>query len=140
MEGIVLGDFQLSRGEYEEAIASYQRGLSVDPGNTTLQVKLHAAMRACQKDNAILNAGLNCGSSTPVVKLIPSGDLAPWNKPVASGQIVPDNAIDGGLKPRGSLALPPLENAPPQAFVIFMIGIDQNGNVIPEEKCRMTMD
>jgi hypothetical protein len=66
-----------------------------------------------------------------VVKLIPSGDFTRWNKPVARGQIVPDNTIDGGLKPHGSLNLPPLENAPQQAFVIFMIGIDQNGNVIP---------
>ena len=134
MEGIILGDFHLARGEYEDAIASYQRGLSADPGNTTLQEKLHAAMRACQKDNAVLSAGLNCGSVTPVVKLIPSGDFTRWNKPVTSGQIVPDNAIDGGLKPHGSLNLPPLENAPPRAFVIIMIGIDQNGNVIPGRK------
>ena len=57
-----LGDFHLQRGEYDDAISSYQRGLQVDPSNSTLRQKLEAAIKACRKENAILNEGLSCGS------------------------------------------------------------------------------
>ncbi len=59
---ITLGDFLLGRGEYDGAIASYQRGLQVDPSNYVLQQKLDNAIKACRKENSILNEGLNCGS------------------------------------------------------------------------------
>jgi serine/threonine-protein kinase len=59
---ITLGDFHLGRGEYDDAIASYQKGLQLDPSNSVLQQKLDGAIKACRKENAILNEGLNCGS------------------------------------------------------------------------------
>ncbi len=59
---ITLGDFHLGRGEYDDAISSYQRGLQLDPSNSVLQQKLDGAIKACKKENAILNEGLSCGS------------------------------------------------------------------------------
>lgn len=59
---ITLGDFHLGRGEYDDAITSYQRGLQLDPSNSVLRQKLDGAINACKKENAILNEGLSCGS------------------------------------------------------------------------------
>ncbi|HXW14146.1 MAG TPA: protein kinase [Terriglobia bacterium] len=59
---ITLGDFHLARGEYDDAIASYQRGLQLDPSNAVLLQKLDSAIKACKKENSILNEGLNCGA------------------------------------------------------------------------------
>ncbi|MGA2984969.1 MAG: protein kinase [Terriglobia bacterium] len=69
-----------------------------------------------------------------VVTLIPSGDFQRWNGPVSKGQMIPDNSIEGGLKPIGSLTVPPLPDAPAKAVVIFIISIDPNGNVTPGRK------
>jgi tetratricopeptide (TPR) repeat protein len=57
-----LGDFHLGRGEYDDAIASYEEGLKLDPSNAALRQKLDGAIKACKKENAILNEGLNCGA------------------------------------------------------------------------------
>ena len=59
---ITLGDFHLGRGEYDDAIANYQKGLEMDPSNGVLQQKLDGAIKACKKENAILNEGRSCGS------------------------------------------------------------------------------
>jgi hypothetical protein len=59
---ITLGDFHVKRGEYDDAISSYQRGLQLDPSNATLRQKLEEAIRACHKENSILGENLNCGS------------------------------------------------------------------------------
>jgi len=59
---ITMGDFLLGRGEYDDAIASYQKGLKLDPSNSLLLQKLEAGIKACKKENAILNEGLKCGS------------------------------------------------------------------------------
>ncbi len=59
---ITLGDFHLGRGEYDDAIASYEEGLKLDPSNAALRQKLDGAIKACKKENAILNEGLNCGA------------------------------------------------------------------------------
>jgi len=59
---ITMGDFLLGRGEYDDAIASYQKGLKLDPSNALLLQKLEAGIKACKKENAILNEGLKCGS------------------------------------------------------------------------------
>jgi tetratricopeptide (TPR) repeat protein len=63
---INMGDFHLGRGEYDEAITSYDEGLQLDPSNTTLRQKLNAAVKACQKQNSILNEGMNCAAPSPV--------------------------------------------------------------------------
>jgi hypothetical protein len=60
---ITMGDFHLGRGEYDDAIASYQKGMRLDPTNSLLFQKLEAAIKACKKENAILNEGLKCGSN-----------------------------------------------------------------------------
>ena len=57
-----MGDFHLGRGEYDDAISSYQEGLNLDPSNGALRQKLGGAIKACKKENAILNEGLSCGS------------------------------------------------------------------------------
>ena len=71
---------------------------------------------------------------TPVVTLIPSGDFQRWNGPVSKGQMIPDNGIEGGLRPVGKLTIPPIPDAPAKAVVIFIINIDPNGNVTPGRK------
>jgi hypothetical protein len=69
----------------------------------------------------------------PVVTLISLGDSQPWNGPIQKGQMVPDNLVEGGLKPI-NLAIPPIPDAPARAEVIFVINIDPNGNVTPIRK------
>jgi hypothetical protein len=69
----------------------------------------------------------------PKVDLIPSGDYERWTGPVSKGDMIPDNSVEGGLKPI-NLAMPPLPDAPAKAFVTFIITIDQNGNVTPTRK------
>jgi hypothetical protein len=69
-----------------------------------------------------------------VVTLIPSGDFQRWNGPVSRGQVIPDNSIEDGLKPIGSLTVPPVPDAPAKAVVIFIISIDPSGNVTPGRK------
>jgi hypothetical protein len=59
---ITLGDFHFNRGEYDDAIASYQKGLQADSSNSELRQRLGKAIEACKKENAILNEGLSCGS------------------------------------------------------------------------------
>jgi hypothetical protein len=59
---ITLGDFHVNRGEYAEAIDSYQKGLQIDPSNSVLREKIRNAISACQKENSILNESNNCGS------------------------------------------------------------------------------
>jgi hypothetical protein len=66
------------------------------------------------------------------VDLIPSGDYERWNGPVQKGQTMPDNSIEGGLKPI-NMSLPPM-TAPAGATVVFIIAIDPNGNVNPVRK------
>jgi lipopolysaccharide biosynthesis regulator YciM len=48
---ITLGDFYLSRGDYDKAIRAYQEGLSADSSNATLQSKLTRAknVKAAEK-------------------------------------------------------------------------------------------
>jgi tetratricopeptide (TPR) repeat protein len=56
-----MGDFHLGRGEYDEAISSYQEGLNLDPSNAALRKKLDAAIRTCKKESAVLGENLSCG-------------------------------------------------------------------------------
>lgn len=58
---ITLGDFNLRRGDYDQAIAAYREGLALDPNNTVLQTKLEGAIKACKAENAIMKEGLSCG-------------------------------------------------------------------------------
>jgi hypothetical protein len=73
------------------------------------------------------------GARAGVVTLIPGGDYEAWNGPVQKGQILPDTAIQGGLKPIGALTVPPID-APPKAYVIFIINIGPDGSVTPGRK------
>jgi serine/threonine protein kinase len=43
---LAMGDIYFTRGDYENAIAEYQKGLRADPSNKTLQGKIDAAKRA----------------------------------------------------------------------------------------------
>jgi hypothetical protein len=146
---IILGDFHFARGEYDDAIANYEEGLKLDPSSPELRQKLEETIKACKEEIAVLGEGLKCGTSPPpapgpstqaalavrypVVTLIPSGDFQRWNGPVTKEQMLPDNSIEGGLKPVGTLTVPPMD-APAKAFVIFIITIDPNGNVTPGRK------
>jgi hypothetical protein len=73
------------------------------------------------------------GARSGAVTLIPSGDYDPFTGPVSKGMMVPDNSVEGGLKPIGSLTVPPID-APAKAYVTFIINIDPNGNVTPGRK------
>jgi len=59
---ITLGDFYHKRGDYDAAIAAYRDGLALDGSNSELLKKLEETIKACRKENAILNEGLACGS------------------------------------------------------------------------------
>jgi TonB family protein len=72
----------------------------------------------------------NPTARTPVVTLLPSGPYVPWTRPVAKGQIVPDNSVEGGLKPVPSMTA--VAAAPAGASVVLKINIDPNGNVTPD--------
>jgi serine/threonine-protein kinase len=52
---IKLGDFYLSRGEYDNAINEFQKGLSLDPSNSTLREKLDRARKAKAAESRVLN-------------------------------------------------------------------------------------
>ena len=58
---ISLGDFHYKRGEYDDAIGSYQEGLNLDPSDAVLRQKLEETIKACKKENAILQEGFKCG-------------------------------------------------------------------------------
>jgi tetratricopeptide (TPR) repeat protein len=51
---IKLGDFLLSRGEYDNAISEYKKGLSLDPGNGTLLDRVVRAQKAKASEGRIL--------------------------------------------------------------------------------------
>src|ERR1019366_9064246 len=57
---ITLGDFDLGRGDYSDAITQYQEGLRLDPSNSVLHQKLAGAIKACNKEKELVNPGLNC--------------------------------------------------------------------------------
>jgi len=56
-----MGRFHRGRGEYDEAIASFQEGLKLDPSNAEIRQELEKTIQACKKENAILNEGFKCG-------------------------------------------------------------------------------
>jgi tetratricopeptide (TPR) repeat protein len=60
-EKISLGDFHLHRGEYDDAIAAYRKGLELGPANAQLIQKLKAVIQTCQKEKAILGGDMKCG-------------------------------------------------------------------------------
>jgi serine/threonine protein kinase len=59
---ISLGDFHLQRGEYDDAIAAYRKGLELDPANAQLIRKLKAAIQTCKQEKALLGGDMKCGS------------------------------------------------------------------------------
>jgi len=58
---LTMGRFHRGRGEYDEAIASFQEGLKLDPSNAEIRQELEKTIQACKKENAILNEGFKCG-------------------------------------------------------------------------------
>jgi hypothetical protein len=52
---IKLGDFYLSRGEYDNAISEFQKGLSLAPNNAMLREKLDRARKAKAAESRVLN-------------------------------------------------------------------------------------
>ena len=60
---LTMGRFHRQRGEYDDAIASFQRGLRLDPSNAEIRKELDATITACKKENSILNEGLKCGAN-----------------------------------------------------------------------------
>ena len=51
---ITEGDWHKGRGEYQEAIKAYQKGLALDPSNAELQRKIREARSAQQTEDQIL--------------------------------------------------------------------------------------
>lgn len=56
------GDYHLRRGEFDQAIASYQEGWKLDPSNALLRKKLDGAIQACKQENAVEALHLKCGA------------------------------------------------------------------------------
>ncbi len=51
---IKLGDFYLARGEYDNAINEFQKGLNLDPSNATLRGRLDRAIKAKAAESRVL--------------------------------------------------------------------------------------
>ncbi len=51
-EAITLGDFYRDRGEYDNAIREYKRGLSLDPSNAELRDRIRRARNAKRAETA----------------------------------------------------------------------------------------
>jgi TonB family protein len=95
------------------------------------QQQVAQLLAAANKPKAPSNATpATTAARNPVVQLLPSGPFQAWTRPIQKGQIVPDNSVDGGLRPIND-AVPPLPNAPAGAYVVFTINIDNDGNVKP---------
>jgi hypothetical protein len=60
---LTMGKFLRGRGEYDEAIASFQEGLKLDPSNAELRQELDNTIKTCKRENTILNEGLKCGGN-----------------------------------------------------------------------------
>jgi len=60
---ITLGDWHLTRGEYDDAIASYREGLNMDPSNAELRQKLEKTIQACKTEKAALGESFKCGAN-----------------------------------------------------------------------------
>jgi serine/threonine protein kinase len=58
---LAWGKFHLGRGEYDEAIASFQEGLKLDPSNAVLRQELDGAIKACKSETATLGESFKCG-------------------------------------------------------------------------------
>jgi hypothetical protein len=56
------GDYHSKRGEYDDAIASYEEGLKLDPSNTELRQKLVETIKTCKTENAVMGESLRCGA------------------------------------------------------------------------------
>jgi serine/threonine-protein kinase len=50
---IALGDLHYTRGEYDEAVSEYRRGLSAEPSNTVLRTKIERALRAKEAEQRV---------------------------------------------------------------------------------------
>ena len=51
---ITLGNFYLGHGDYDKAIAEFQKGLRLDPSNQNLRESLRRAQRAKAAEERIL--------------------------------------------------------------------------------------
>jgi tetratricopeptide (TPR) repeat protein len=50
-----MGDLYYDRGDYDSAIAEYQKGLRADPANTNLQSKIQNAKKAKAAEERLLH-------------------------------------------------------------------------------------
>jgi TonB family protein len=106
-----------------------QQQITVSENETTI-VRVNLTAGTGEAPTAPPTAPAPNAARTTEVKLLPSGDYEPWSRPLTEGMVVPDNTVDGGLKPI-NLAIPPVTNAPPEALTVITIRIDPNGNVTP---------
>jgi serine/threonine protein kinase len=58
---LTMGNWLAGRGEYDEAITAYRKGLQADPSNAELRTKLEQTIKTCQSESAILHEGYKCG-------------------------------------------------------------------------------
>ena len=133
MQARVMGDSQFKRGEYDEAIDSYQKGLKLAPSSAELRNKLDAAMKACQKDRVTLPVPFTCGARTPLVKLLTPASYPRVVHPGVTEESIPQDDIERILQPVGKLTVPPASNAPLGAFILFPMRVNIGGDVTPGE-------
>jgi hypothetical protein len=133
------GDLQGALAEFK-ALAGKPGAKQADALDRVVQVSqaIAAGARPPEPKTPVGNPGqttqttttTTTAARTPVVTLIPAGDYQPWTGPVARGQTLPANAVEGGLKPI-SLTMPPVAGAPAGAYVVLMIMIKPDGSVNP---------
>jgi serine/threonine-protein kinase len=58
---LAWGKYHRDRGEYDEAITSYQEGLQLDPSNAQLRQELEKTIKACKSERAALGENFKCG-------------------------------------------------------------------------------
>ena len=58
---LAWGRYHLGRGEYDEAIAAFEKGVALDPSNPDIRQQLKKAINACKAERGVLGRGLKCG-------------------------------------------------------------------------------
>jgi cytochrome c-type biogenesis protein CcmH/NrfG len=58
---LTMGRFHLGRGEYDDAIASFQEGLKLDPSSQELRQELEKTIKACKSERDTIGGNFKCG-------------------------------------------------------------------------------
>jgi len=125
------GDAHLARGEFDDAIAAYRRGLQLDPYNTGIREKVREAIKACNKENAILNKRLNCGASEPDVP-VPDPKKAKMKFSMGDFHLRRGEYADAVAAYEEGLRLDPFNDVVPQKIALAIRECKEENKVMGE--------